>query len=573
VTAPDILFDGWWILQGRGLSPGVIEGRARVLDAGAWLRAARQVAPRGDPALELDRLHHARAAACTQLERIEVRLARQGRREDADIFAAQRVLLSDPVLEERIQDRIRDASASAERALADVIDALYAEFTGHPSPMIQDKATDVLDVGHRWLRGLDPEVEGRVPGDEPTIVVAAALTPSELVAFAHHGRCAAVTQECGARSHVAILARSMGVALVSGLPFPNEHVAEGDRLLVDGARGLVLVAPPDAGREAIDAIRAGLADPEAGLQIPRQPRTEDGVPIRLSLNISSPGEAAFVTECGADGVGLFRTEFFYMGRDSWPTEADCYAAWRSVAQAVGDGRLHIRLTDFGADKCPHYADFPVGRNPSLGLRGVRLLLERQDILAPQARALARLAEERSVVMLVPMLDGPDTLDELIASLEAICGRPREAFPFQLGAMVEVPAAALSIEALLDEVEHVSIGLNDLTQYVMAADREEEAVEQYHDPLTPAVLQLVDRVVAASQKRGRGVSICGELAGDPALTRVLLALGVRELSVSRPDYFRVADVIESLAEDDLAVLGEQIRAARSGGDVRRLSGRG
>jgi phosphotransferase system enzyme I (PtsI) len=297
--------------------------------------------------------------------------------------------------------------------------------------------------------------------------------------------------------------------------------------------------------------------------------TRDGVAIHLALNISDPRQAELVPRFGASGVGLFRTEFLYMDRRSWPTEEESYAAYERVAGAIGSGELHIRLADFGADKCPVYADFPMGRNPSLGVRGVRLLLQREDILGPQARAIARLAERRPVVLLVPMLDSLDTLRRLTRKLEEICGVQQAAFPFQLGAMIEVPAAAIAIEEILEEVDLVSIGLNDLTQYLLAADREEESVQHYHDALQPAVLRVISQVVAAAVAQEKPVTVCGELAGDPALTAVLLALGVHRFSVSRPDYGRAVDLMEQLSIAELETRRDRVLRARTGGEVRQI----
>ena len=236
---------------------------------------------------------------------------------------------------------------------------------------------------------------------------------------------------------------------------------------------------------------------------------------------------------------------------------------------MGDGELHVRLADFGADKRPEYADFPMSRNPSLGVRGVRLLLERTDILGPQVRALAAFAKRRPVSVLVPMLDTVDTLQRLRSKIAQLCSVRDEALPFQLAAMIEVPAAALSIEEILSGVELAAIGLNDLTQYLMAADREDEAVQQYHDGLQPVVLRLVRSVVVAGEAAAKPISVCGELAGNPALTAALLALGIRRFSVSRPDYGLVADLIERLTISKLDARREDLLRAATGSEVRQI----
>jgi phosphotransferase system enzyme I (PtsI) len=447
--------------------------------------------------------------------------------------------------------------------------AFHAEFEGSPLSMARDKAADVLDIGHRLLRCLDPRVESRGLHGEPTVLIAAMLTPSELLRFAHQGPCAALTDSCGPKSHTAILARSLGIPLLSEIALPTEKVGEGELVLVDAGSDLAVVEPVGEELDLAAGIRAALARVRVEQPRPRQPVTRDGVAVRLALNISDPTQAELVPHFGASGVGLFRTEFLYMDRKSWPSEEESYAAYARVAEAIGDAELHIRLADFGADKCPDYADFPMGRNPSLGVRGVRLLLQRDDILAPQVRAIARLAERRPVVLLVPMLDSLDTLRRLTDRLEELCGVQRQAFPFQLGAMIEVPSAAIAVAEILPDVDLVSIGLNDLTQYLLAADREDDSVQHYHDALQPAVLWLIWQVVTAAGEQGKPVSVCGELAGDPVLTAVLLTLGVRRFSVSRPDYGRVLDLMERISIADLETYRDRVLRARTGGEVRQL----
>ena len=555
-------------VRGRGISPGCFEGRAHLVDASTWIAVAEAVASTRSPEGEAERLHAAQARAGTQLERIENQLFRQGRKDDAQIFSAHASMMRDPTLLERIERGILRDRLSSEAAVARAVTSLHAEFAANPVAMVRDKATDVLDVGHRLVRCLDPQVDRADFGGEPAVLVARTLTPSELVRYAHEGPCAALVETCGPKSHTAILARSLGIPLLAGVASPLERIAEGALVLLDAEAGVALV-DPTGDEPAAQRVRAALARSRRERPTPRQPVTRDGVSIDLALNISDPEEAALVAQLGANGVGLFRTEFLYMDRRSWPSEEDNFAAYCRVAEAIGDTPLHIRLADFGADKRPDYADLPLSRNPSLGLRGVRLLLQRDDILEPQARAIARLARQRPVVVLVPMVDTPDTLEQLRHRLARICREEASSLPFHLGAMIEVPAAAFAIDEILDGVGVASIGLNDLTQYWMAADREDEAVERYHDALQPSVLRLIYHVVSCAGARGAPVSVCGELAGDPALTAALLTLGVRRFSVSRPDYARVLELTERLSIAELSSQREALLRARSRGDVSRI----
>jgi phosphotransferase system enzyme I (PtsI) len=549
------------------ISPGFFEGRARGVDATTWIAAARAVVPGRPPEGEAERLRAAQARACSQLERVENQLSQQGRRDDAQIFAAHASMMRDATLLEPMERAIFQERLSAEAAVAQAVTALHAQLEASPVGMVRDKAADVLDVGHRLVRCLDPRVEAADTHGEPTVLVARTLTPSELVRCAHQGPCAALLEVCSPRSHTAILARSLGVPVLSGITSPLERVPDNSLVLLDARAGLALV-DPRGDEPAARRVRGALARERRERPVPRQPVTRDGVAIDLALNISDPEEANLVAPLGARGIGLFRTEFLYMDRRSWPSEEESFAEYRRVADAIGDAPLHIRLADFGADKRPEYADLPLGRNPSLGLRGVRLLLQRDDILGPQVRALARLAEERPAVLLVPMLDTVDTLRRLRDRLESLCRKRSDSLAFQLGAMIEVPAAALSIDEILDEADLAAIGLNDLTQYLMAADREDEAMESYHDTLQPAALRLVRKVVAAGEARGKPISVCGELAGDPALTAALLALGVRRFSVSRADYERVTDLIGRLSISELERRRDTLLCARTGHEVRR-----
>jgi len=390
------------------------------------------------------------------------------------------------------------------------------------------------------------------------------------VRYARHGVVAAVTENCGVRSHTAILARGLALPFLTGVPaqgtIPNHAL-----LIVDADRGQVLLNPTEEERQPyadlFDQAGAPRVEPPPPVHAPL---TSDGARIQVLLNISDPLEAAAVGALGADGIGLFRTEFSYMAREWWPTEDEEYATYRGVADGIGQTELHVRLVDFGAEKCPTYADIPVNRNPSLGLRGIRLLLQREDILRPQLLALARLARERPLTVLVPMLDALDTLQETLSACCRILGcASRAQFPFKLGCMIEVPAAALLVEQILPHCDALSIGLNDLTQYLLAADRDDEFVEKYHDACQPALLKLLHSVVAAAARHGKPVTVCGELAGDDSLTGLLLALGVRRLSVSQTSFRRVHERIGRTSLRAIQGLDELLLGLTTARQVRQL----
>jgi phosphotransferase system enzyme I (PtsI) len=487
------------------------------------------------------------------------------------IFDTHAVILRDAAFVQEIEREIRTRGVSAEVAVIEVVGRAHAAFSSSTVPTVQDKAADILDIGKRISRCLQ-QAKATVgnTSDQNVVIVASTILPSELVQLSHQNVAALVLEHCGLKSHTAILARGLGVPVVAGISSACIAVPQHRDILVDATAGRVIINASPEQRTDFERRFA-----ETGGRIPCQaahakPVTCDGTRIRLLLNVSDSDEADAVAQLEADGIGLFRTEFLYMDRDHWLSEDDAYAVYSQVAGTIGDRELHIRLADFGAEKCPAYADLPINRNPSLGLRGLRLLLQREDILAPQVRALARVARERPMTILLPMVDTPDTLEVATRTICRLLGcTARVELPFQIGAMIELPAAAIMIDDLIGYVDSVAIGLNDLTQYVLAADRDDEFVEFYHDATQPAVLRLVSKVVCCADACRKPVTMCGELAGDPSLTGLLLALGLRRLSVSRTSFSAVAETISGVSVPALAAVSPRISSLNSGKEVRRL----
>jgi phosphotransferase system enzyme I (PtsI) len=556
------------ILRGKCVSAGIAEGRIHVVDVGSWLAHALAQESISDPDAEIARFEAARSRAARELGRVRALVAQRGRAQDADIFAAQATMLSDPKLIGRIEEEIRQNLQAAEAAVARASIEFHNALKASEAPSVRDKAADVMDVGQRLVYCLDETAVAESP--KADVIVATSVVPSQLVRYAHHGVVAIITETCGAKSHTAILARGLGIPMITGIEGAAGRIRDGAPVVIDASAGVVIVDPGQAEADAVAAIRAArTAPPQAGLKsVPKT--TRDGVPVSILLNISDPIEAENAQGAGLGGVGLFRTEFLYMDRASWPSEDESFHAYERVAHAVGDGELNIRLADFGAEKSPAYADIPVNRNPSLGIRGVRLLLQRPDILEPQVRALARLAQTRPVTVLLPMIDTLDTLVRVQNELDRICGVSGGApLPFRLGTMIEVPSAALLIDDVIDRVDSVAVGLNDLTQYLLAADRDDEFVESYHDALQPVVLRLVHRLVETAVNKGKPVTMCGELAGDPLLTPLMLALGVRRISVSRSHVNRLAAALSGLSVADVAPLGAAVLRCCTGKEVRQV----
>jgi phosphotransferase system enzyme I (PtsI) len=556
------------ILRGKCVSAGIAEGRIHVVDVGSWLAQALARESITAPDAEIARFEAARSRAARELNRVRALVAQRGRAHDADIFAAQATMLNDPKLIGRIEEEIRTNLQAAEAAVARAAIEFHNALKASDAPSVRDKAADVMDVGQRVVYCLDDTAVAESPRAD--VIVASSIVPSQLVRYAHHGVVAIITETCGAKSHTAILARGLGIPMVTGIEGAAGRIRDGAPVVIDATAGVVIIDPGSTEEDAVAAIRTARSAPVPTVLTSVPKCTCDGVPVSILLNISDPIEAENAAAADLAGVGLFRTEFLYMDRASWPSEDESFETYERVAHAVGDGELNIRLADFGAEKSPAYADIPVNRNPSLGVRGVRLLLSRPDILEPQVRALTRLARMRPVTVLLPMIDTLDTLRRIQAELDRICGvSPGTARPFRLGTMIEVPSAALLIDEIIDRVDSVAVGLNDLTQYLLAADRDDEFVESYHDALQPVVLRLVHRLAETAVNRGKPVTMCGELAGDPLLTPLMLALGVRRISVSRSHVNRLAQALRGLSCAEVAPLGPAALACSTGKEVREV----
>ena len=558
------------IFNGKCVSPGVASGKAIVLHSETPLAAATTIPASLPPQGEAERFHAAAGHAAAQLDHVRCELASRGRAGDAAIFATHAAMLEDGELVGQVEARIAESGLSAEAAMATVTLEIYERFLASPHAILSEKAADILDLGQRLLRCLSSPAD--TDSWEGAIVVASALTPSDLVRFARQRIAAAVVETCGMRSHTAILARGLGIPLTAAVESAVTLIPQGCDVVMDAGAGLVVVNPTEQEGETVESIRQRIRRGSAGVSQPLlEPVTQDGVRILVLLNISHPIEAAAVAQLGADGVGLYRTEFLYLDRPSWPSENESYEIYAQVAKAIGDRELNIRLADFGAEKSPPYAQIQINRNPSLGIRGMRLLLNREDILRPQIKAIARLAQQRPLTLLLPMIDTPDTLDVAVQAICRICEcRKRGDLPFRLGIMVEIPSAALLIDSLIEQVDAVSVGLNDLTQYLLAADRDDELVELYHDAMQPAVLRIVKQVIETADSRQKPVSMCGELAGSPELARVLVSLGARRFSISQSHYNGAVALIRKMSVCDLKPLGEELIKQYSGQTVRKLA---
>jgi phosphocarrier protein FPr len=541
------------VLSGVPAAAGVAAGEAHHL-RGATPPPSERAAE--DPARERERLRDAIDTARTAIARDRDTVAARAGKAEAAIFDAHLVLLDDEALLEPAHSAI-DAGATAERAFYDAAERVAERYRALEEPLLRERAADVLDVGRRVVAALTgepasgPALTGIVLAGELTPADAAALDPARVIGIA--------TAHGTATAHAAILARALGLPAVVGLGESVLGIDEGTMVLLDGEAGTLLLDPPaDVLREAT-ARRQRVQERRAqARERAHEPgATRDGVRIEVFANLGSVADAAKAVEFGAEGVGLLRTEFLFLDRPELPGEEEQAETLREIAAALEGRPLVVRTLDAGADKPLPSLPMPPEANPFLGVRGIRLTLERPDVLATQLRAILRVAAEYPVRVMLPMVA---TLEEIEAARAALARARTDTgidAPLEFGIMVEIPAAALTGASLAEHVDFFSIGTNDLTQYTMAAERGDERLAALLTGPQPAVLRLIQATVAGASVHGRWVGVCGELAGDPAAAILLAGLGVTELSMAPA---LVPEVKEALRGVDLAQAQDAARAA-------------
>ena len=555
-------------LQGYPASPGVAIGPARRFHAPEMEIPDQEAA---DPEVELKALDRAIAAAREDIARQRDLVAARAGEAQAQIFDAHLLFLRDEALLQPARRAIHDDRATAARAWHDAVERTAAVWDALEDEYLRARAADLRSVGTQVLAHL----LGR-PTPKPVlatsgILVAQDLTPADTAGLDPAETRGIVTAHGGPTSHAAVLARSLGIPAVVGVGEALAGVTEGASLALDGGTGVLYLDPEPA---LLDRLRGEQEERGrvlgAAREMARSPAvTIDGAVIEVAANVGGPAEVDAAVIAGADGVGLFRTEFLFMGRDAMPDEDEQMAAYTAAAEALDGRPLLLRTLDAGADKPIPYLRQPPEENPFLGVRGIRLGLSRPALLDTQLRAIVRVAAHHRLRVMFPMIS---TLDEVRQARTAL-DRAREALgsavELEVGIMVEVPAAALTAAALAAEVDFFSIGTNDLTQYTLAADRGNEHVAGLTDALHPGVLRLIQATVEGARTHGRWVGVCGELGGDVLATPLLLGLGVTELSMSSPSIASVKQAVR--ATDTNAAHGLADRALRcaTAGQVREL----
>jgi phosphoenolpyruvate-protein phosphotransferase (PTS system enzyme I) len=525
-------------LHGVPASPGIVVGPAHLL---RWeVPDVRARVVRDDQIdAELARFREGVAKAVERLRAVKARAAEKAGVAESAIFDVQISILGDVELQEQVETLVRQ-NLAPEKAFDIVMLDWRDHFGRSTNPMMRERVGDLMDVHIRLLSILlglpDHDPVDLVPG-ENAIVVTHDLTPSLTIQLDRRA-IAGIATDAGTRtSHVAILARSLGLPAVVGLIDATARITSGERVILDGTNGRLVVKPTAAelSQFADRARREAAAQAELATLVDAESITADGTHITLRANVDLPDEAKIAAAAGAEGVGLMRTEFLVVGRTAMPTEDEQYEAYRRVVAAFGDQPVVIRTYDVGGDKLP-IGGFPHEANPFLGWRAIRMCLDEPELFKVQLRALLRAAVHGDLRIMLPLVVSVDEVRQArfllheAASELATRGVPHRA-DVPLGVMVETPAAAVSVDAFVKDVSFLSIGTNDLVQYTLAVDRGNASLVTRFTPLHPAVLRLIARTVEVGQGAGLEVSVCGEMASQPLMAYALLGLGVRTLSVA------------------------------------------
>ncbi|MBK6554767.1 MAG: phosphoenolpyruvate--protein phosphotransferase [Rhodocyclaceae bacterium] len=528
-------------LHGLAVSSGIAIGRAHLVSH-ATLEVAHYKVRDKEIATEVERFDAAVAAVRAELESLKSEASAPGTPSEVAAFVdIHAMILADPMLTEQPRELIRERRCNAEWALVQQMEQLVEQFDEIEDAYLRERKHDVVQVVERVLKALMGKARkvAKRGRDEDLIVVAHDLSPADTIQFKTLKIGGFVTDLGGATSHTAIVARSLAIPAVVGLHHARPLVREDDLVIVDGSRGVLIVEPDARVLEEYRLRKSELELERSKLKRLKNARsaTLDGEEVALYANIELPQDIEQVKEVGADGIGLFRTEFLFMNRDELPGEDEQYEAYKSVAKAMAGRPVTIRTLDLGADKEARAlaGSERQSTNPALGLRAIRYCLAEPQIFLTQLRAILRAAHHGNIRILIPMLAHVAEIEQtlaMIAQAKAQLRTTRHKFDenIRVGGMIEIPAAALALGPFVKRLHFLSLGTNDLIQYTLAIDRSDEAVAHLYDPLHPAVLRLIHQTIAAGARAEIPVAVCGEMAGDPAMTRLLIGLGLRQFSM-------------------------------------------
>jgi len=562
------------VIHGIAVSAGVCRGRLFVLGR-TQIEVQKRTIAAGEVPAETHRLEQALLETRKRILEVQQRIRQATGTEHADIFDAHLLVLDDPVVLGEVIRRIETDLLGAEYAYDDTTRRYATSLAQVGDPYLRERVADLEDVSSRVLQVLLGH-DGTSPLQsiqEPCIVVAHDLKPSQTVHLDRHMVLGFATDVGSRTSHTAILARSLQIPALVGLGDLSQTVESGTEALLDGYSGLLVLNPGEETlyrygqfqerRRTLDVrVRQTMREPAT---------TRDGHQIQLSANIEEPGDVKAVLDNGAEGVGLFRTEYIFIDRETFPSEEEQYQSYRQVAEALNPAPVLIRTLDLGGDKFRSQLQMPTEMNPSLGWRAIRFCLHEKDVFRTQIRAILRSSAHGNVKMMYPMISGLQELEQATALVEECrSALRREGLPFNeqmpIGAMIETPSAAMVADLLARRLNFFSIGTNDLIQYALAVDRTNEKIAHLYEPTHPAIIRLIDRVVKAAHEQGIWVGVCGEMAGDPILVPLLLGLGVDELSAAPAVVPQIKYLIQRIDFSTAGDLAAFALGSESAGDI-------
>ncbi|MCD8914470.1 phosphoenolpyruvate--protein phosphotransferase [Staphylococcus simulans] len=514
-----------------------------------------------DTEAEVAKFNGALNTSKVELTKIRNNAEQQLGADKAAIFDAHLLVLEDPELIQPIEDKIKNENVNAAQALTDVSNQFITIFESMDNEYMAERAADIRDVSKRVLAhilGVDLPNPSII--DESVVIIGNDLTPSDTAQLNKQYVQGFVTNIGGRTSHSAIMSRSLEIPAVVGTKSITEEVEAGDIIIVDGMTGDVIINPSEDVVAEYQEKRDNFFKDKKELQKLRDAEsvTEDGHHVELAANIGTPNDLPGVIENGAEGIGLYRTEFLYMGRDQMPTEDEQFEAYKAVLEAMEGKRVVVRTLDIGGDKELPYLDLPEEMNPFLGYRAIRLCLAQPEIFRPQLRALLRASVYGKLNIMFPMVATIQEFRDAKALLEEERQNLKNegvevSDDIELGIMVEIPSTAALADVFAKEVDFFSIGTNDLIQYTMAADRMSERVSYLYQPYNPAILRLIQRVIEASHAEGKWTGMCGEMAGDQTAIPLLLGLGLDEFSMSATSILKARRLIRELSEGQMKEL--------------------
>ncbi|MFA5161996.1 MAG: phosphoenolpyruvate--protein phosphotransferase [Elusimicrobiales bacterium] len=566
------------IMKGIPASPGIAIGKAYVFDDNDLVIDKRVLSPDAVKN-EVKRFKDAVRATLSDLDAAEAKVLLMLGKKHAKLIETHRLILKDPLITQEVPRRIAAELVNAEYALSQTIDRLNRNFEKIDDEFFRERRHDLFDVGKRLVSHLVRQ-EKRSLADikVPSVLIAHNLYPSDTLHMRESRVLGFCTDIGGKTSHTALLAQSMELPAVVGLSDITRQVRTGDVAIVDGDRGLVIISPGPEALEKYQKTQRQQRQAERFLETVRQlpSVTRDGHKINLLVNMDMREDPQSVTGLNVDGVGLLRTEWLYMNRPAPPPEEEQFSAYDAVAKALAPAPVTIRLADIGGDKLtalgiPGHEN---ETNPFMGLRGVRLFLQHSDMMRTQLRASLRAAKRGNVKIMIPMVTSASEVRAVRMAMEEMHselvkeGRAPQSLP-ELGIMVEIPSAALTLDTMLSVADFISIGTNDLIQYLLAVDRVNQRVAHIYDTYHPAVLRVLHLIVQTAHKKGKQVSVCGEMASDPKAACLLAGLGMDALSVTPRMFLKVKHTIRSLDFTACAQAAQQALTLSSCEEIRQL----